>query len=247
MSYYIGLSILSNNPGSRQKRENRQKLLSAEARRILSHLEGRPVNEDDMAYEENGRPFFPGSSIDFNISHSGNMAAVSYFTSGGEPDHLPCRTGCDVQTVRSRANTLKIAERFFTAVERDYIFSLDTKPFIESRFFQIWTLKECYLKLRGLSVFDMTAAPSFICGDEQEGFRFAFNQGASSPGFPVLSFFLYGLSGPAGERYILASAIEGQKQIQPELRWFSQSLLPCSIIAAIKAAPSPARTVSPKM
>jgi hypothetical protein len=93
------------------------------------------------------------------------------------------------------------------------------------------------LKLRGLSVFDMVDAPSFICG------QFAFDAAVSSP----VSFNLYELSGSAGELYILATALEGTEIEQPEIRWFSQDSLVCRSIAKIKAAPNPAETVSPKI
>ena len=205
-SYYLGLSLLSN---KRQK--------SAEGRRILSLLElsldGRPLEENDIIkenniiIEENGRPYFSDRHSDFNISHSGNMTAVSLVR--GEN----LRTGCDVQLLRPRSNIRGIAEGFFSAAEREYIFSSQKTQNETEKFFRIWVLKECYLKLRGLSVFDMQKAPSFI----GEAGRFAFNSAVSSP----LSFYLYELAGP-GKRYMLASAAEGALETQPGIRWFSQ-------------------------
>ena len=217
MSYYLGLSILSTIHDT-----------GAEARRILSLLEDRPLAENDIAREAQGRPFFPGREVDFNIAHSGGLTAVSHIRGKN------LRTGCDVERIRPRAGAGKIAEEFFGAPERDYI---SQSGFDEAKFYALWTLKECFLKLRGLSVFDMAACPSFI-GAQGE---FAF--GASSP----LSFCLYELSGGAGERYMLAAALEGTEQQPPELRWFSQSFLTCKKIAEIKAAPSPAETVRPKI
>jgi len=217
----MGLSVLST--GQRQG-------LSAEAKRILSQFEGRPLAENDIAKEEQGRPFLTGKQdVDFNIAHSGSLAAVSYVI--GES----IRTGCDVERIRPRARIREIAEDFFTAPEKNYIFSRE--KFDEARFYAIWTLKECFLKLRGLSVFDMAACPSFIGAQG----RFVFDAKVSSP----LSFCLYELSG--NERYMLAAALEGAEAVQPELRWFSQSLLDCKMIAEIKAAPNPAETVRPKM
>ena len=229
MSYYIGLSILSNNPADRQK------LLSAEARRMLSRLEGCPLSEDDIATEEQGRPFFPDRQADFSISHSGALAAVS-LVRGGNP-----RTGCDVERVRPRAGIKGIAEEFFSVHERDYVFCQDR--FDETRFFQIWTLKECFLKLKGLSISDISGVPPFIRGEGPGRGHFAFYTDGSSP----LSFDLYELSDDSGERYMLAAAIEGPRPERPEIRWFSQLSLSCKSIANIKAAHSPDETVSPKM
>ena len=215
MSYYIGLSILSNNPDC-QCRRDRKEILRAEARHILSRLADRPFAEDAIATDGQGRPFFrketsalPCSGgrfpcdIDFSISHSGSLAAVSVVKGAG------IRTGCDVELVRPRVRAGKIAEQFFSAAERDYIFFQGC--FDETKFYEIWTLKECYIKLRGLSVFDMPAVPSFI----RDG-NFAFSAAGAAP----LSFCLYELGG-SGEHYVLAAAIEGAEAEQPEIRWFS--------------------------
>ena len=230
--YYLGLSILStigdtsvNGAGDHvtgdnvtYKKPERQKL-SAEARRILSLFEGRPLEESDIAREAQGRPFFPGREANFSIAHSGALAAVSY-TRGKN-----LRTGCDVERVRPRAGAGKIAEKSFSATEKNYVFPQG--KFDETRFYEIWVLKECYIKLRGLSVFDMSACPSFI----SEKNEFAFSAAISCP----LSFCLYELSG-SGERYILAAALEGTEPQQPEIRWFSQSPLAYKMLHTICAA-----------
>jgi hypothetical protein len=193
--------------------------------------EGRPITDDNIAREASGRPFFPDSNTDFSISHSESLTAVSLVRGKN------LRAGCDVELVRHRAKAKEIAENFFSVNEKDYIGS--GGRFDETRFYQIWTLKECYLKLRGLSVFDISGTPSFISGEGS----FEFNEAVSSP----LSFNLYDLTGGAGERYTLASVIEGTDEYQPEIRWCSQDFLDCKSIAKIKAAPSPAETVSPKI
>jgi len=221
MSYYINLSFLSNKHDKRQ--------LSAEARRILSLSEG--ASEGDIAKDAGGRPFFPGRDADFSISHSGNLSAVSVIRGKN------IRTGCDVELVRPRAKAKEITEIFFSDGEREYIEAQGR--FDMSRFYQIWTLKECFLKLRGFSVFDMAEAPSFISGKDS----LAFCAAVSSP----LSFSLFELTNGAGEHYILSAALSGTDERQPEIRWFSQGSLACKSIANIKAAPSPAETVSPKI
>ena len=189
------------------------------------------VTEDDIAKETGGRPFFHGRDMDFSISHSGNLAAVSVIRGKN------IRTGCDVELMRPRAKAREITEIFFSAGEKEYIQA--QRKFDLKRFYMIWTLKECYLKLRGFSVFDMANAPSFISGKDS----LTFCAVVSSP----LSFNLYELTDGAGERYILAAALAGTEEYQPEIRWFSQESLDCKSIAKIKAAPSPAETVSPKI
>ena len=231
----MGLSLLSN------KERTSKKHASAEARRVLSLLEGRPVEERDFGREAQGRPFLPDSGLDFSISHSGAMAAVSLVRGG------KFRTGCDIERIRMRQGTAEVAENFFSAPERNYIFN--EKNIDETRFFGIWTLKECYLKLRGHSVFDIASVPSFISDEGSGKEQFAF--GAAVPS--ALSFRLYELSdgtqaaSGCGERYMLAVVIEGEKAPHPVIRWFSQTSLDCRMIAEIKAAPNPTETVSPKI
>jgi len=222
----IGLSCLSINQFNRTERNS---VLGTEARRILSILADSPLASiNAIATDENGRPFLYGSNVDFSISHSGSAVAVS-LVSDENIHRAKIRTGCDIQLIRPRKNLRNIAEENFSAAERDYIL-LQNETWLD-RFFQIWTLKECYIKLRGLSVFDMPKVPSFISGnDTADRNLFAFDSGSSSP----LSFYLYELA-YAGECYALAIAIEkvsygdpgsnGDQpwDIQPELRIFSQS------------------------
>jgi phosphopantetheinyl transferase len=206
MSYYLNLSVLSNNLNNQQKRLERRKLLSAEARRILSLCEGRSIKDEDMAREASGRPFFPDSDTDFSISHSGSLASVSLVKGKN------LRTGCDIELVRPRARAKEIAQEFFTAQERKYIESDSLSD--GTRFYQIWTLKECFLKLHGLSVFDMVSVPSFITDEESLNTRFG-----------QISFNLYELTGNDDEHYIVAAAIKGGEERQPEIRWFSKDFL----------------------
>jgi len=206
--YYIGLSFL---PINGLKKAEHNKILSAEARRILSILADSPINT--IAADENGRPFFPDGNMDFNISHSGAAVAVS-LAQGENIYGAKVRTGCDIQLIRPRENLKNIAEVNFCAAERSYILPQNETQFDNAKFFQIWTLKECYIKLRGLSVFDMPEVPSFISCDTAG--RYLFVDGSSH-----LSFYLYELVF-AGERYMLATAIEGGRGIRPEIRIFSQ-------------------------
>jgi len=234
MPYYLNLSLLSNILNTLPK-EKHVKRLSAEAWRIVSLCAGGSFAQEDIAREARGRPFFPNRDADFSISHSGALAAVSFVTGKG------ARTGCDVELVRPRAGARAIAEKYFTVPERDYIAS--GGGFDITRFYKIWTLKECFLKLRGGSVFDMAAVPSFISGEGQSLERFVF----SATGVSSIIFNLYELAGSGGDRYILATAIEGTETEQAEIRWFSQEALVCTSIAKINAAPSPAETVRPKI
>lgn len=237
--YTIGLSLLSSGgpPGSSLPGKER---LSAEGRSILSLLDGKPLAENDILREGQGRPYFADRHADFNISHSGAMAAVSLVRAGPDTRHI--RIGCDVQLVRPRANAAGIAERFFSPAENDFIFSGNGGQCSETNFFTIWVLKECYLKLKGLSVFDMAGVPSFIGGSGPLRGQFCFDAAIAVP----VTFNVYELAG-SGERYMLACAIEGSAAERPVMQWFSHSRLSAKSIAEINAAARPAVTVRPNM
>jgi phosphopantetheinyl transferase len=217
--FYIGLSYIPLSDLS----------IKDETRRILSLFEGKPIFENDIQKGAQGRPFFPGWKSDFNISHSGNMAAVSYV----KGENL--KTGCDIEKIRPRKNMEKIAKEYFSSEETNYLFSEGIAD--AHKFFEIWTLKECLLKLRGFSVFEMGCIPSFITYNGPNNAAFTFNADS-------LSFNLYELS-YLNEHYILASVIEGVN-IVPQIKWFSQVSFSCKKIAEINAALSAAHTVSPK-
>jgi 4'-phosphopantetheinyl transferase len=212
--FSIGLTLLS-------RKKSHKNTLDTEGKRILSHLQGRSIDDHEIEREESGRPFFKDRHSDFNISHSGDMTAVSIVRSGG------LYTGCDIQLIKNKTNTIEIAKRFFSVSENNYILKDDSKH-SKTRFFEIWTLKECYIKLRGLSVFDMAKTPSFINEADE---TFLFDTTTSSP----LSFYLYNLSGDLENQYMLAVAVEGKEVPAPSIHWFSQSTLPSSLIAKIEA------------
>lgn len=220
--YRLGLSVLPDNE------KFQKKVSSAEAKRILSIFEDRQFSENDFSKEEQGRPFLKGRNADFNISHSGNTVAVSYINKND------VRVGCDIEKIRQRSRIEKIAEDKFSRSENNYLHS--SGGFSVINFFKLWTLKECYIKLYGLSVFEMKNIPSFIKENLQENrFEFSFNINVSKP----LFFRLYELSKNKEILYILAEAIEGE-YLKPEIQWLSTSsvTLDCKLIEEIKAIPN---------
>ena len=86
----------------------------------------------NIEYAGNGKPVYSGLDTHFNLSHAGTcvVCAVS-----DRP------VGIDIE--RPRKNAIKVAERFFTQAECDWIGD-DIL-----RFARIWTLKEAYAKLTG--------------------------------------------------------------------------------------------------
>jgi len=82
-----------------------------------------------------GKPFLINNPhIHFNISHSGDYIACAV---SDEP------VGIDIEIIKT--TDLKIAERFFTPDETEYIVSGEQTI----RFYEIWTMKESRIKWEG--------------------------------------------------------------------------------------------------
>ena len=159
-----------------------------------------------VAREDSGRPYFKDMRADFSISHSQNAAAVAVLPAAtiGIPHtaSIP-RVGCDIQFVNPKKDHIDISGHFFYAGEQEYIASV-TGEERRLRFCRVWCLKEAWLKMRGLSVFDMAQAPCFCVGEQTtEG-----------------SEYLYELKTAGGELYILAMITEAEDIQEPEIRWF---------------------------
>lgn len=91
-----------------------------------------PPQELEFAHYKHGKPYLKGfEEFFFNLSHSGQTAAVAF---GNRP------LGVDIEVLR-RVN-LSLAKRYFSAHEQQAV--RDSKSF-----FEIWTAKEAYLKKTG--------------------------------------------------------------------------------------------------
>jgi len=103
------------------------------------------VKNKDIVFDANeyGKPFLKNfSDIEFNISHSGKWVTCCL-------DTHP--TGIDIEQIRHI--DMSIAQRFFSEEEYKYLMS---KSIVEREafFYDLWTLKESYIKAvgRGLSI-----------------------------------------------------------------------------------------------
>ena len=94
-----------------------------------------------FATNEYGKPFLLNNpQIHFNISHTGNYVICAI-------DDQPI--GIDIELIKSI--DFKIAERFFTQDEKNYIIS-SPLALSERAFFEVWTKKESYIKWEGLGL-----------------------------------------------------------------------------------------------
>lgn len=99
-----------------------------------------------MKFQQNkyGKPYLKeNENLNFNISHSGKYVVCAF-------DDKPI--GIDVEEIKY-IEYKEIAEKFFTAEEFQYIVNEKSTGEL-NRFYEIWTLKESYIKCcgKGLSI-----------------------------------------------------------------------------------------------
>ncbi len=130
------------------ERHRRQFLLAhALVRATLSHYTG--VDPASWTFEENqwGRPEVASPAVPlplrFNLSHTDGLIACAVT--------LARDIGVDVEDVTRRAAGLDIAERYFAEAETGALARVP-EPERDRAFFDYWTLKEAYIKARGMGL-----------------------------------------------------------------------------------------------
>ena len=96
------------------------------------------LNNEEVVFgkNKNGKPYLqnhPGFL--FNISHTRNAIAMAFANE---------EIGVDIEKIKSP--DFKIAKRFFTSYEQDYILSHE---YPERTFYEVWTKKEAHIKCVG--------------------------------------------------------------------------------------------------
>ena len=97
---------------------------------------------------EYGRPYIantevPATRLHFNISHTNSLIAVAVSLQGA--------LGVDTENLSRRPTVSHLAARYFASTENRALQSL---PLSQQalRFFEYWTLKESYIKTRGMGL-----------------------------------------------------------------------------------------------
>jgi 4'-phosphopantetheinyl transferase len=100
-----------------------------------------------FAANPHGRPHLAGPAgmpeLRFNLSHTSGLVACAV---ARERD-----VGCDVEDLGRSTAILELAERYFAAAELAELRRLPAER-QRTRFFEYWTLKEAYLKARGVGL-----------------------------------------------------------------------------------------------
>lgn len=92
--------------------------------------------QDSQVYVgEHGKPMIEG--LEFNLSHAGNLVICAV-----SDKHV----GCDIEKLREAPKG--VAERYFSDAEQAYLSQFSGEEYNRA-FFELWTMKESYVKMTG--------------------------------------------------------------------------------------------------
>ncbi len=114
------------------------------ARCGLRQILGRYLAQDaaaiEFCYGQYGKPFLTAAPIEFNLSHSAELAVVAVA--------IDRPVGVDLERIKPVKDLEQLTARFFTPGEHQQIMILPPDQRLLA-FFRIWTCKEAYLKATG--------------------------------------------------------------------------------------------------
>ncbi|OGT24399.1 MAG: hypothetical protein A2W47_03565 [Gammaproteobacteria bacterium RIFCSPHIGHO2_12_38_15] len=94
-------------------------------------------------YEKKGKPSLKNNDLLFNLSHA-HQKIIYVFSKKR-------KVGVDVEFKKREVNFLKIAERFFSLSESQYLKNLPSAQLLDM-FYRLWTYKEAYVKALGQGI-----------------------------------------------------------------------------------------------
>lgn len=137
------LSLVPNDEREREfgSSKRRQQFLCGRSllRLMLQNRSGKPAAGHRLIAAKGGKPECVGGPA-VSITHAGDSVACCIADAG--------EVGIDLEVIGERRDPIKIAAKFFSKEEADW---LGTQP--QDRFFMLWVLKEAYLKALGRSIF----------------------------------------------------------------------------------------------
>jgi 4'-phosphopantetheinyl transferase len=172
------------------------------ARRALEVEGGRPAASWRFEIGRHGRPDLVAApqGLRFNISHTDGLVACVV----GRDAEI----GVDVEHTDRGGRLLEVAERYFSADEAQALRGLppDQQP---RRFLEYWTLKESYIKARGLGLALPLGQFTFLLDGRDIGIRFAKELGDDPARW---RFTLQ----PHGPRHLVATAVAAAGTVRVE-------------------------------
>ncbi|MFZ6658970.1 4'-phosphopantetheinyl transferase family protein [Undibacterium sp. TJN19] len=172
------------------------------------------IAPQDWSFRTNayGRPEIetPAAPPDLRFNLSNARSLVACIVTRG------CEAGIDVEEVNRKTETLSIAEHVFSAVELSGLKALPQAQ-QRQRFFDLWTLKESYIKARGMGLSIPLDQFSFVLADPKIDISFA---SALPDTATEWQFSLHHLS----EHHTMATSVRHGKQ--PELTLHISEVIP---------------------
>lgn len=170
-------------------------------RLVLSNYLGKTPSSLKFSSNAYGKPSLEGCEVNlqFNLSHSGDYIACAVTVDSA--------IGIDVETKQRKNDVMSIADHYFTKTELDDILA-QTKECRHSKFFEYWTLKEAYIKARGLGLAIPLDQFSFSIGPNHN-ISIDFGEGIDD-GDENWTFLLW----PLEYEYTLAVAVQQSVAIQ---------------------------------
>ena len=130
-------------PGSRRLYQTSHSMV----RKALSRYADIPPGKWKFVKNVHGKPRIDSNlgciPLSFSLSHTKGLA-VAAITMGAV-------VGVDVESIDRRVDASKIGNRFFSSEESAMLHKCKPKH-LREHFFRYWTLKECYIKARGLGL-----------------------------------------------------------------------------------------------
>src|SRR5262249_43542154 len=112
-------------------------------RRVLGAYSGGRAEDIRFALSPSGKPRLGGTtSLHFNISHSGDLAAYAL---------ARVEVGVDIEQLRQIDRPLELAARFFAGSEHSALAALAPND-VSTAFLRCWTRKEAYVKALGVGI-----------------------------------------------------------------------------------------------
>ncbi len=138
------------------------------ARRLLRAAFGRDCGAE-FARSPYGKPFCPGVSADFSISHSGSMVWVAL-----------CRcasVGIDVESMRPLPDAAELTSQLHPQEQKDLL-SLPQAE-LQTAFYRCWTRKEAIIKAVGMGLSIPLQSFSVNTGPQDSGWIASFTANAA--------------------------------------------------------------------
>lgn len=139
------LSVREREKAARFHRESdrRSSIVARGALRLLlAGYTGIPSSEIEFDYCDNGKPHIAGSTVEFNVSHSGEWVVLAF----GRDRAI----GVDVEQIKRTMDVKAISARYYSPHELDWV---ETAEDPYTVFFQLWARKEAYVKACGSTLF----------------------------------------------------------------------------------------------